>query len=292
MRKRSYICILLAAVCLLASCGSSADKGNGETVVRKETEQFEGYRPKETKVKKGEIFSKDGINVTLSDISYEDIVTNINLHVKNDMEEEVNVTTANLSINGLMCQDSWMKKVPAKGETDGTISISNGWLGEMEIEQIAKIEFVVKVYNSLGDEIFTSDMLKFQTDAPSSYQQKYNDGGYEIYNEKGVKLCARTLRKSALSDNMELVFYMENNTNSTITVMAKDVLVNDTPVRPLFVLTVGEKKKAVDTMVFYDMDLKENNITDIQTVTASFQGFNEDLETVFAVENIKVPLGA
>ena len=46
----------------------------------------------------------------------------------------------------------------------------------------------------------------------------------------------------------------------------------------------------MDTMVFYDKDLKELEIGEIQTVEAKFKAFNENLETVFETDAVKVPI--
>lgn len=288
MKKWTFLCLILAFVCLCSACGST---GGEESVVKKEVKQEEGFRPKEAKLKEAEHVSQDGVSVSLVGISYEDVVTTLNLHVKNETEEERNVITANLSVNGIMSHDNMSVTVPAMSEADGTVSLSNSWLGEMQIEQIAEIEFMIKGFNSLHDEVFVSDTHTFYTDAPDSYKQTYDDSGFVVYHHNGFLLSARTLQKSELSNDMELVFYAENNTDDTICIMSQDVSVNGIPVKPLFVLTVGPNKKAVDTMVFYNQELQEKAIGDIQTVSASFKAFNEDLETVFETEILQVPIG-
>lgn len=289
MKKISYGCMVLVAILLFSACGNKT-AGPKETVVKKEAKQTEAFQPEPTKISKQEEFSQDGFSVTCSGISYEDVVTKLNLHIKNDTEEQLHVTTANVAVNGLMYLGNMFLTVPAKSEADGYVSFSNSWLGEMQIAKIADVELVIKAHNQMNDEVLVSDVLEFKTDA-KGYKQVYDDSGFEIYNDKNIKISARALRKSELSDDMELVFYAENNTNSAITVMSKDVLVNGIPMKPLFVLSVGAGKKAVDTMVFYDAELKEKNVTDIQTVTAVFKAFNENLETVFETEILKVPIG-
>ncbi len=290
MKKISWICMVLAVAFVFSACGKAGD-GAQESVVKKEAKQIEGYQPDQTQVTKQETFSQDGLTAELTGITYEDVVTKLNFHVKNDTEEELHVTTANLSVNGLMSYENMFITVPAKNETDGFVSLSNSWLAKMQIEKIAEIEFMIKAYNSLNDEVLASDVLKCKTDA-SSYKQVYDDSGFEIYNDKGIKISVRSLQKSELSDDMELVFYAENNTDSAISVMSRDVSVNGIPVEPLFVLSAGAGKKAVDTMVFYAEELQEHNITDIETITASFKAFNEDLETVFETEILQVPIEA
>lgn len=288
---KKTICFIL--VCLLSltlvSCGGSKEEKQ-ESVVRKTAEQFEGYKIDEAALKNAGSYEEGGVSAVVTGISYEDVVTKINLHIKNETDSPLRVMTANLSVNGLMSTDSLFSEIQAQSEQDGFIEISNEWFGEMGIEKITEAEFVIKVFDSANDEIMQSDVIKVTTDAPSSYKQTYDDSGFEIYNENGVKLSARTLRKSKLSNDMEIVFYAENNTDSAISVMSSDVSINGTEMEPLFVMSVGAGKKAVDTMVFYDADLKENKIDQIQTVEAKFKAFNEKLETVFETESVKVPI--
>lgn len=288
---KKTICFIL--VCLLSltlvSCGGSKEEKQ-DSVVRKTAEQFEDYKIDEAALKNAGSYEEGGVSAVVTGISYEDVVTKINLHIKNETDSPLRVMTANLSVNGLMSTDSLFSEIQAQSERDGFIEISNEWFGEMGIEKITEAEFVIKVFDSANDEIMQSDVIKVTTDAPSSYKQTYDDSGFEIYNENGVKLSARTLRKAKLSNNMEIVFYAENNTDCAISVMSSDVSVNGTVMEPLFVMSVGAGKKAVDTMVFYDADLKENKIDQIQTVEAKFKAFNEKLETVFETESVKVPI--
>lgn len=290
MKRIAYICMTLAALCIFSACGKGEDQAQ-ESVVKKTAEQYEGFRLEENSVSDANSFEQDGVSASVTGISYEEVVTKINLHIKNDTEENLRVMSANVSVNGMMTTDYLDCEMPAKSEKDGAIEISNEWFGEMGIAQITDVEFVLKTYNSLNDEIMQSDVIRVKTDAPWSYRQKYDDSGFEIYNAGGMKLSARSLQKSKLSNDTEIVFYAENNTDSTVSIMSQNVAVNGTEIEPLFVITVGAGKKAVDTMVFYEADLTEKQITDIKEVSASFKAFNEELETVFETELLNVPIG-
>lgn len=289
MKKTICLLGMLLLSFALVSCGG-AKKEKQETVVRKTAEQFAGYQMEQASLKKAGSYEEGGVSAVVTGLSYEDVVTKINLHIKNDTDSPLRVMTANLSINGLMSTDSLFSEIPARSEQDGFVEISNEWFGKMGIKKITEAEFVVKVFDSDNNEIMQSEVIRVETDAPASYKQNYDDSGFEIYNENGVKLSARSLQKSELSDNMEIVFYAENNTDSAISIMSGNVSVNGKSIEPLFVMSVGAGKKAVDTMVFYDKDLKELEIGEIQTVEAKFKAFNENLETVFETDAVKVPI--
>lgn len=284
---RKIMLFVLTGVMTLSICACGAKE---ESVSVKDADIYSEYKIEEAKISDKQDFSAENVSVTVGEITYEDVTTKINLKVKNDRDNTVTVTTANLSINGLMSTDAMIVTLEAGEEKDSYIQISNQWFGEMNIETIKEIEFIIKVYDEKNDEIAESDVLHIKTDAPWTYKQKYKEEGYVIYDEKGITLSVREMKKSQLSNDKELVFYAENKTDKAISIMCSDVSVNGTPIDPLFVISVGAKKKAVDSMLFYEKDLTEQEITDIKFVRASFRAFDENLATVFETDIIEVPI--
>lgn len=288
---KKIVCIFLAVSLLACVAGCSGKTGKSqESVVKKTNEQLEGYTITQTSVKKADKYTEGGVSVEVCGFNYNDVDTALCLHIKNGADRPLRIVTANLSINGMMCTDSLFLEIPATSEKDGFLKISNEWFGRMQISTIADMEFVVKVFDENNNEIMQSPVLRVETDAPFFHQQDYDDSGVEIYNQNGIKLSARSLQKSALSEDMELVFYAENNTDHAISVMSYDVSVNGVAIEPLFVMSVGAGKKAVDTMVFYKKDLDALSISQMETVTAKFKAFNENLETAFETDSILVPI--
>ncbi len=277
----------LTGLLALSICGCGAKE---ESVSVKDADVYSEYKIEETKISDKQDFSAEGVSVTVGEITYEDVTTKINLKVKNDRKEAVTVTTANLSINGLMSTDAMIVTLEPDEERDSYIQISNQWFGEMNIETIKEIEFIIKVYNEKDEELAQSDILHIKTDAPWTYKQKYSEEGYVVYEKGGITLSVLEMKKSQLSNDMELVFYAENKTDKAISVMCSDVSINGTPIDPLFVISVGAKKKAVDSMLFYEKDLNDLGITDIKFVRASFRAFDENLATVFETDIIEVPV--
>lgn len=284
---KKFVLIVLTGIITLSVCACGAKE---ESVSVKESDIYSEYKIKETKIADKQEFSAENVSVTLGEISYENVTTKININVKNDREETVTVTTADLSINGLMSTEAMILTLPAGEKKDSYIQISNQWLGEMNIETIKNIEFLIKVYDEQNNEIAKSEVLRIKTDAPWTYKQKYRDDGYKIYDHKGITISVLEMKKSALSNDRELVLYAQNNTDKAISIMCSDVSVNGTPVDPLFVMSIGAKKKAVDSMLFYESDLEQLKITDIKFIRASFKAFNENLETVFETDIIEVPV--
>ncbi len=290
MNKIKNIALLLFVVIMLVSFSACGIK-NEESVSVKESELYTEYDLKKTKASEKPVFTDGGVDVSLTDILYDDVETKISFNIKNDTDNKIKVITSELSINGMMCNDSMIIEIDAHSEIDSNIKISNGWFAEMGIDTIADFEYLIKVYDENDVEILKSDVLRVRTDAPWYHRQKYNKDGIVVYKKDGIKLLVRELKKSKHSNDKELVFYAENNTDETISIMSNEVFVNNIPLEPVFVITVGAKKKAVDSMLFYESELELSKISDITSVSASFKAINDNLETVFETETIEIPVG-
>ncbi len=284
--------ISLLLICLLSVSLFACKKDEKrDAVIRTKTEDYKNHKVEKAKVKESDTFSEGGVSVSVLGFGYKDYQTGIKLHVKNDTEDTVILTTANLSINGYMCTETCFTEVEAKTEKDTYIKISNSWLGKMQITHIKNLEFEVKVLDSLQNEILTSDVLTVTTDAPSSYSQEYDASGVPVYEKDGVRIIARTLAKSEHSNDYELEFYVENNRDTAISIAAKDVFVNKKPIDGVFVVLVAPGKKMVDTMVFYEDDLKEQGIDKITAVSAAFHAFDIQFAPVFETGKIDIAIG-
>jgi len=277
---------VLSVACV--SCGNNIE--NKESVSVKESELYSNFQLSETELVEPKAITQEDVTVTLSGITYEDVITKFDFHIKNDSEQKVKIVTTDFSINGLMCPDSMMVDVEAKTEKDSYIQVSNEWFSEMNIETVQNFEYVVRVLDENDNEISKSDVLKGHADAPEDYEQQYDEEGFVIYNKDGITFSARELKKSKLSNDMELAFYVENNTDKSFNIMALDVSVNGTPVDPTFVITVGAHKKAVDSMLFHEQDLTQGKISEFKTVKASFRAIDENLETIFETEMVEIPI--
>lgn len=286
MKRTLVVFLTLILIVLSSSCGIKKE----ESVSVKDTDLYSEYKIDTAEIKEKDEFSKEGFSLSVSDISYEDVVTKINLKVKNNKDEEITVTTTDLSVNGLMCNESVILKMRPMSKIETCIEISNEWFKNVNVTTIADIEFVVKVFDEKNEEILTSDVLKIETNAPWTYKQKYDKDGFLVYKGNGISLFAREVKKSELSNDYELVFFAENKSKSTISIMSEEVNVNGKAIEPLFVMTVGEDKKCIDSMLFYEKDLKGAEIKEIKTVKSKFKAFDETLKTVFETELLEIPV--
>ena len=288
IKKIAAFSLICAFLLISSSCGN--DMKNKESVSVKESDIYSDYNLKESAVNDFASYEKDGVKVTLAGVSYKDVITKINFKIKNDTDKNLKVITTDLAINGLMCFDSMMVDIKAKSEADGSIEISNEWFAELDIATISDLEYVIRILDDKMEEIAKSELFKIKTDAPSDYKQSYDKEGFVIYNKDGIVFSARELKKSKLSNDMELSFYVENNTDKPFSIMANEVHVNGKIIEPMFVISVGANKKAVDSMLFYGDDLEALKITEITSVSADFRAIDDKLETVFETDTVEIPV--
>lgn len=285
---KKVILLLMSFVLVFAfvSCGKNVK--NEESVLIKENEGE--YLLNATPLSNEVIFDGNGVVVTLNSIIYDNVITKLSFNIKNNTEDSVKVLVTDLSINSLMSLETMTKGVDAKSETTGYVEISNEWFHNFDIEAIQDIGFVIRILDENSNEIARSNTLKATAEAPKTYIQQYNEDGFRLYDKGNIVFSAGELKKSKYSNDYELMFYVENNTDKGFSILAKDVLVNGVKISPTFVITVGENKKAVDSMLFLEKDLKSLNITEITSVTASFTAKDENSNTVFELLNVNVPI--
>lgn len=289
LKKMMLIAVTCFTLLMCVSCGNGNIKDK-ESVSVKTSDLYKDYHLDEASLFKKVDFETGGVRVVFNNISYEDVVTKFNFYMKNSTEKPVKVVSTDLSINGLMCTDSIMTDLEPGSEKECFIEISNEWFAEMNIKTIKNIEYIVRVLDEKHDELAKSDVLRADTNAQKGYEQQYDNDGFVVYNKDGIVFLARELGKSKLSDDMELSFYLENNTNKPFSVMTTEVYVNGKRTEPVFVMTVGANKKAVDTMLFYEKDLKALGIKEFEKIEVSFKAISDNLEPVFETEKIEIPV--
>lgn len=282
--------LILISVILLISCSACGNKINDEESVSIKEKNDSEFKLNAVPLSKKLVFEKDGIKVTLDEILYEDVTTKIVYKIDNKTDKNVKILATDLAVNSIMCTDTLMTEVSSKTEKEAYIEISNEWFINLHISAIKDLEYVIRVLDEEENEILRSDILKANTNAPVSYSQQYSEDGFEIYKENGIVFLANELKNSKLSNDLELSFYVENNTNGQFSIVAQNVKINGKDIAPTFLITVGANKKAVDSMLFEKTKLTQIGVEEIKTIEASFKAFNDSLETVFETNSVQIPV--
>ena len=97
MKKTISLLVMLCMAVMLVSCGEEAAEQQ-ESVVRKTAEQFEDYNIEQTELKSAGNYEENGVHVSVTGLSYEDVATTINMHVKNDTDQPLRVVRRKISL--------------------------------------------------------------------------------------------------------------------------------------------------------------------------------------------------
>ena len=127
------------------------------------------------------------------------------------------------------------------------------------------------------------------TDAPADFQQAYDDSGAVVLEQNGVKVVAQTADQENSFWGADIWFYLENNTEQSLTIQSETVSVNGFMTSPFFSCQVAPGKKAYSSMTFLDSELQDNNITEISELELSFRVVDsETYRTVFDTQPVTI----
>ena len=286
-KKALSVFLLCVFVFTFSSCSRTQSE---DSVFIKESDNAFDYRLDEAKLLKPIEFSNEDITVTLNDILYEDLVTWFSFNVISKSEKTLKTLVTDFSVNGIMYQGSTLAQIEPNTEKNIYFEISNDWFSEFLVKTVKELEFTVRILDENSEEIASSTILTAVTDAPKKYAQEYKNSGTSVFEKDGVKILSQGLKKSKMSDDTELVFYIENSTDSHFSVIADEIFVNEKSVLPAFIVSVGANKKATESMVFIQKELNDLKIKEISSVKASFRAIDKKTNIIFKTDLLEIPL--
>ena len=288
MLKKTFL-VIFSCILIITSVACS-NKKNEESVSIKESETSLMYKLEETNLLQPVEFKKDGISVVFDTVLYVENLTRFSFNIKNETEKVYKILVTDLSINGIMYHSFMENTLESKTAKTAYFDISNEWLYTSFIEMIKDIEFTVRILDENSSEIASSDILEAKTNASAKYVQKYDKTGTCIFENSEALILFKGLKKSKYSDDSELGFFIENNTDSHISVIADEVFINEKMFTPTFIVSVGANKKASESMLLTKEALDAANIDNITSVKVSFKAIDKGSNTVFKTSLADIPL--
>ncbi|MBR3552958.1 MAG: zinc ribbon domain-containing protein [Clostridia bacterium] len=231
------------------------------------------------------IFDSHSIKVTVTGMDVNGLFgADIKLMIENNSNQNITVQADKCNVNDVMVYPMFSADVAAGKKANDSITLSSSDLETANITVIKDVEFVLHFIDPNSFEtILDSDVIHIQTSADPSNVQKYDDSGYLAYNESGIKIVVKKLNSSNSFWGSDVYVFVENNSKNDITIQARNVSVNGFMVEPSFSCDVLSKKKAYDTITFFESDLEDNNINDISEIELSFHIF--DMESWNTIKN-------
>lgn len=296
--------LLIALVCLLvlsvsACTGSMGDVNDkevktdpasteAETVSSEEASATSNQEQKDEDsqditIERQVIYDGNGVVVTVTGLSEDGwFGPAVKVLIENNSDRNIEVQSRNSSVNGLMVDTMFSASVAAGKKANDDITFSSSTLDISGISTMKEIEFYLHVFDSeTWDSLFDTEMITLVTSADPTFVQEYDDSGHVAYDEGGIKVVAKKLNSSDSFWGSDLYLYIENNTDQNIVIQTRDVSINGFMVDPIFSCDITAGKKAFDSITFFESDLTENAVTDIQELELKFHIFNmESWDTI------------
>lgn len=167
------------------------------------------------------LYDQNGISIVSSALCVnKDDEAVLLLEIVNGSNETVDVTTSQVSVNGLgVYSGTWSVDMINPGKTCiATLSLSdmaNGMLTEYGVKEVGTVSLSMSFKNSDGNDISTpTDLTITNPDA----KVKFDSKGDEIYNDNDIRIISKGIVKdnSEYSDDLYLLLLVENNSANPI----------------------------------------------------------------------------
>lgn len=314
MRKKSLVIVMgMVLAITLNGCGSSnseptkqpvsvSEKSKDTTQAETEVEEVESETedteaettaaPKEEiSLPEQEIYNQDGLSVKVTGFNMDGSWgPEIKLFFENTGDKNLTIQPRNCSINGYMMDFEMSCDVAAGKKANDEMDIPKRDLEQCGIETISDIEFSLHIFDTDNYEGVTdSDIIKLKTTGSENYTQAYDDAGDILYDANDIKIVSKGLVESDYSMGPEFYMYIENNSESEITIQVRNTSVNGFMMDATMSCDILPGKKAVDDMTFFSSDIESNGIEEIEEIETSFHIFNPNkYETIADSEPIVI----
>lgn len=237
------------------------------------------------------LLEQDGIKVTLKELALDEMFgPELKVCIENSSAQNVTVQTSGVSVNGIMIESIFSCDVAAGKNANDGITLLDTDLEQAGINAIQNVELTFHVFDTDSfNTLFDSDTITISTSLDGTGEQAVDDSGVLLVDENGIKITVKEVDSENSFWGADIYIYVENNTETDVTVQAANTSINGFMVEPYFSCDVTAGKKAYDTITFMESNLEENNITSIDSMDISFHVFNtEDFNTIFDTDTLSV----
>jgi hypothetical protein len=212
------------------------------------------------------------------------------IFIENDSSENINVIIEKVVVNGITTADSLFANVVSGKKANAALEFAASYLADAGIQVIKDVTFEISVNKQSSYlSLIEPEIVSVECNPDIDYAQTYDDSGIELLNRDGCRIVAKRLDTSDDDWGPKLLLYIENTSGRYIGIDVGNALVNGFEINALFLCDVFNNTKLFQWMGFDIVDLKENQITDIETIKFSFLVFDgEKLEPIFETEEIAI----
>ena len=301
--RKLVVLILIFSFCLsMVACGAEQkiEAPNTEPVVEvttapktEEKEQAEETKPVETDpieqepvitepvlqevtISESIIFENDNYRATITGFDDSDgYNAKIKIHLENFTDKNIALSANHFVVNGIyMWCDLYIKAAAGKN-AKGSIEVRREDMEEFGITKIATM-YTNDASFVDTDSYDTLDEFEFEvmTSIADDYVQAIDDSGSLVYSEDGIEIKYKGHRINDYGE-FELMFYMKNDTDKDLIISCENVSVNDYTIYGDLLARCNAGSVCYASMDFYEDDLVENDIEKIETVSFTFEMYEQ-----------------
>ena len=241
------------------------------------------------------LFADAGVTVVAKGIEYDPINGPIVLiGVTNDSDRDMTVTGDTVVVNGFMMNASFTVECSASKSAEGQLVLPYGKLAMSGISSIAKVELALLAAQADDAADPANAVTAALTTSSENSGSTVNDSGQTAYDGNNVRIVLKGVDERRMySDGPALIVYMENAADKTVSIQTGDIKVNGYDFTSAMSTDILPGKKAVDIVTFFDMDMQEYGISEIDSVELSFKIIDEAAwDTIAETGMITVDLGS
>lgn len=274
------------------STNAPTEEAVPEPTIEVETIDIIGYKlNKDITVSENLIYDKDDLKVTVKSLKFDGwLGPELKLLIENDTDRTLTFQAKDVVINGFMI-DPYMSAdvAPGKKVNDGlTITESALELANIETIQYIELRFRIIDFENYTNS-FDTERIRIETSADPGYVQTVDDSGQLMAERDGIRIILKELETEDSFWGADIFVLVENNSEKDVSVQVRDVSVNGFMISPSFHVDVLAGTKVFSKLSFFESDLEENDITDIEELELYFHVFDkEGWDTLFDTEVIKV----
>lgn len=250
---------------------------NGETNVGVQELEKQESAQAEATIEELVLLDEKDVKIIAKKLSYDSLFgPEIKVLIENNSTQNLTIQTRGSSVNGYMVETMFSPDVAAGKKANESITLLAENLEACGIDTIADIEFSFHIFKTDNwDTYLDSDPVVLKTSAAEGYTYTYNQEGTMVYDDKNVKIVFKELGGDSIL-GPELVMYIHNAGDKSVTVQTREVSINGFMIDPIFSAEVGPGKHAVSGVTFMSSDLEENEIEKITDAEMSFHIFNTE----------------
>lgn len=248
----------------------------------------------------GTVLYDDGSLLIKADWENGDTYTQrIPIYVQNNTDQDLNVSTQDVYVNGYLLDVSYMSCDAERGETAmSTLRLNEDSMVECGIETVAEITFSLFAYDTASFDTYgESGIVTLTADTPTGFVQPVDDSGELLWEAEGFRVVYRGYRAAGYSSEAfldgTLQFFIENNTDRSMEFCVAGSTINGGEAELFFWQELLPGTRTVADMYLYSLaELDIDSPDDIQSLEVQLEAQDsDDWEYVLTTKMIPLDIG-